>query len=211
MEKMLIRKPLNLHGYKLKINNFMPNWKFILTIIFSIIGIFLGSSAAKGEWLLYIKLTEFVQNFMINSDVSLLYGKFFVYLLVPTVFAVVLFFIGLSVCGCFCANFFPMLYGFIISEIVYYFFENYSLKGLAFVVIMIIPYSVLSLCSLIMLCSESVSMSQTLLKTLGKSKRISDYNFAKYYKNSLRSYLVIILAVVIWFVMQKLFSSIFIF
>ena len=129
----------------------------------------------------------------------------------PTVFAVVIFFFGLSVYGCFTVNAVPLIYSFIFSMIVYFFLDTYTLKGLAYVAIMILPYCILSLSSLITITGESISMSQLLIKTLGKSKRLNDYNFGVYYKKTLTLYLFIILAVAVRIIMNKLFSNIFVF
>ena len=189
----------------------MPDWKLITPIFFSVAGIIFGSLTAKGERGIYLKLSELInQNILSDAGVTL-YESLTVYLLLPTIFAVAIFFFGLSVYGCFTVNVIPLAYSLFSSMIVYFLFEMYALKGLAYVAIMLLPYGILSLVALIMLTGESIGMSQLLVKTLGKSKRLSDYSFGVYYKNCLKYYLLIILAVAVRVIMYKLFSSIFVF
>lgn len=211
MDKKIIKKPVNLHKLGIKFNNFIPNWKLITPIIFSVTGIFFGSSTAKGERGIYLKLSELINQYILSDTGASLYENLTVYLLLPTFFAVVIFFFGLSVFGCLTVNVIPLAYSLFSSMIVYFLFETYALKGLAYVAIMLLPYCILSLVALIMLTGESIGMSQLLVKTLGKSKRLSDYSFGLYYKNSLKYYLLIILAVAVRVIMHKLFSSIFVF
>jgi hypothetical protein len=59
--------------------------------------------------------------------------------------------------------------------------------------------------------SESIDMSQVLLKKLTRSSRMSDYNFNRYYKNCLKSYVFIIIAAAIKTVLDGLFVGLFIF
>ena len=192
-------------------NKIMPDWKLITPIFFSVAGIIFGSLTAKGERGIYLKLSELInQNILSDAGVTL-YESLMVYLLLPTIFAVAIFFFGLSVYGCFTVNVIPLAYSLFSSMIVYFLFETYALKGLAYVAIMLLPYCILTLVALIMLTGESIGMSQLLVKTLGKSKRLSDYSFGVYYKNSMKYYLLIILAVAVRVVMYKLFSSIFVF
>lgn len=211
MDKKIIKKPVNLHNFSKKLNNIMLNWKFLTPIIFSVFGMFLGSFSAKGERGIYLKLSEVINQYILSSENISIYENFTVYLLLPTIFAVMIFFFGLSVYGCFVVNFIPLLFSFLASIITYFLFETYALKGLAYVVIMIIPYCIPSLMSLILITSESISMSQLLIKTLGKSKRLNDYNFSLFYKNSIKYYLIIIIAVIIRILMYRLFNGIFVF
>ncbi len=211
LDKKIIKKPLNLHRFSMKLNNFIPDWKFITPVIFSVAGIIFGSLTAKGERGIYLKLSELISRYILSETSITLHENFMIHLLLPTIFVVIIFFSGLSVYGCFAVNTIPLLYSFFASMIVYFLFDTYALKGLAYVAIMIIPYCILSLFSLITITGESISMSQLLIKTLGKSKRLNDYNFVTYYKNSLKYYLFIILAVAVRIIMHKLFSSIFIF
>lgn len=211
MDKKIITKPVNLHKFNIKFNSFMPDWKLITPVIFSVAGITCGSLAAKGERGIYLKLSELINQYIISDSGASLYESLTVNMLFPTLFAVVIFFSGLSVYGCFAVNAVPFLYSLFFGMVVYFFFDTYALKGLAYVTIMILPYCILSLVSLIKITGESISMSRLLIKTLEKSKRLNDYNFGLYYKNSLKYYLFIILAVAVKIIMHKLFSSIFVF
>ena len=211
MDKKNITKPVNLHKFSIKFNKFIPDWKFIIPVIFSVAGIIFGSLTAKGERRIYLKLSELINQYIISNSDGSLYEELTVHLLLPTIFAVVVFFLGLSVYGCFAVNAVPFAYSFIASMIIYFLFETYALKGLAYVAIMILPYCILSLVSLITITGESISMSQLLIKTLGKSKRLNNYNFGIYYKSSLKYYSFIILAVALKIIMYKLFRGIFVF
>lgn len=211
MDKKFIKKPVNLHKFSMNFNKIMPDWKLITPIFFSVAGIIFGSLTAKGERGIYLKLSELINQYILSDTSVSLYENLTVHLLLPTIFAVIIFFFGLSVYGCFTVNVIPLAYSLFSSMIVYFLFEKYALKGLAYVTIMLLPYGILSLVALIMLTGESIGMSQLLVKTLGKSKRLSDYSFGVYYKNSLKYYLLIILAVAIRVIMYKLFSSIFVF
>lgn len=211
MNKKIINQPVNLHKFKIKFNNYMPDWKVVTPVIFSVAGIILGSKTAKGERGIYLKLSELINQYVLSDASVSIYENLTLHLLLPTFFAVVIFFFGLSVYGCFTVNAVPLIYSFIFSMIVYFFLDTYTLKGLAYVAIMILPYCILSLASLITITGESISMSQLLIKTLGKSKRLNDYNFGVYYKKTLTHYLFIILAVAVRIIMNKLFNNIFVF
>ena len=211
LKRKIIKKTISLHQFSIKLNGFISDWKFVVPLIFSVTGIVLGSVTAKGERGIYLKLGELTHQY-ISSDIDVsLYGNFMIHLLLPTIFAVMIFFSGLSVYGFFAVNFIPLSYSFIASTIVYFLLDTYTLKGLAYIAIMIMPYCILSLVSLIAITGESIMMSTLLIRTLGKSKRMNDYNFAVYYKNSIKYYLLIILAVVVRVLINMLFRNIFIF
>ncbi len=211
MEKLKIKKPLSLHKYSIRINDIMSDWKFILPVIISVAGIFVGSLMAKGEGVLYFKFCELIKSYILNSQSENLYLNFIIYLILPTAFAVLIFFTGLSVYGVLIVNTVPFVYSTTVSILIYFIYSTYTLKGLGYIVIMILPYAILTLFSLILLTGESISMSQQIMKTLSKSKRIKDYNFNFYYKNCLKSYVFIIVASIIKITMDKLFFGLFVF
>lgn len=211
MEKIRFKKPVSLHKYSVKINGFMADWKFILPVLFSIFGIFIGSLTAKGEGELYLKLCNLIKIYLLNAQAENIYINFLIYLILPSTFAVIIFFTGLSVYGILFVNVIPFAYSSALSVLVYYLYNDYALKGLGYIAIMILPYGILTLLSIILLTGESISMSQQIMKTLSKSKRIKEYNFTFYYKNCLKSYLFIIVATVIKILMDKLFFGLFIF
>ncbi len=211
MEKITLKKTLNLHKYNLRVADIISNWKLILPIGFSVVGLVMGSCLAKGEGDVYLKISELIKQLLLNDSNKSVYASFIIFLLIPTVFAFAIFFSGLSIYGGIIANIIPAFFSFAVSIITYFFYSNYTLKGLAYCVIIIFPYAVLSLLSLILLTGESITMSQVLLKSLNKNFRSENYKFSFYYKNCLKSYIFIILATILKIIIDKLFLGIFVF
>lgn len=209
MTKINVKKTLNLHKYSIRVTDFISNWKFILPIGLSVFGLAVGANFAKGEGDIYNLFTEYLNKFLLENNTENIISNIIFYLLIPTVFAVVLFFCGLSVYGGLVANAIPFCYSLIIGAITYYFYNNYTLKGLAYCVIIIFPYAVLSLFSLILMTGECINMSQVLAKNLSKNSKGNDYSFNFYYKNCLKSYIFIIAATVIKVILDSLFISLF--
>ena len=211
MEKLNMKKTLNLHKYSIRVNRIIINWKLILPIAFTILGIAIGSFIARGEGEVYLKFCDFVKAYVLNKNSGFNYTAFSVYLLIPTVFALILFFSGLSAFGGWFSNLIPLMFSATTSVITYSIYNFYSLKGLAYNVIMIFPYALLSLLSLILLASESISMSQCIMHTLSKSTRNNDYNFSKYCKNCMKCYILIISASLIKILLDSMFTDLFVF
>ena len=211
MKNIKIKKTLNFHKFSVRVNNFMLDWKLILILISTVSGIILGSLTAKGEGTQFLKVEEFINNYLIKFESENLYSVFIIYLIIPTIFATILFFSGMSLIGVPTACIVPFVFSLISSTVIYYMFDMYALKGLAYIVIMLMPYIILSLLSLILLSIETIKMSQYLIRTISKSKRNSDYNFTVFYKNYLKSYALIIIACIIKITIEKLFIGLFIF
>lgn len=211
MEKIKTKRPLDLHKYRVKIEDIFSDWKIILPVIISVVGIFVGSIVAKGEGTLYLSISEYIKNLLIRTEHQSNYTSLFGYILIPTIFAVAVFFSGLSVYGNITVNIIPFVYGVLSGIFTYYLFGTYTLKGLGYIVIMFLPYAVFSLFSIILMTAESIDMSQVLLKKLARTSRMTDYNFNKYYKNCLKSYIYIIIAAGIKTVLDSLFVGLFVF
>ncbi len=209
MDKSALKRTLNLHKYSIRVADIISNWKFILPVASSVAGLCFGSIFSKGEGRLYTHLGEYINNYILSSTFENVYSAFIIYLLIPTLFAIILFFCGLSVYGGIFANFVPASYSFCISIITYYLYSNFTLKGLAYCVLIIFPYAVLSVFSLILMTSECISMSQQLTKSLNRNARNNEYNFNFYYKNCLKSYIFILIGAVIKTLLDSLFIGLF--
>lgn len=213
MNNLNIKKTLNLRRFSVNIRKILSYYNLFIPIICSILGLFIGSCIAKGEGWLYISVEKYILAFVLNQNINDLKLYLLSQMILPTVFSIILFFCGLSVYGCMISNFIPLIYSIIIGIITYYFYSNYVLKGLAYCVIIVFPYAILSLFSLILISVESVSMSQVLSRNLINSNnyKTSDYNFRFYCKSCLKSYLFIIAATVIKTFIDYLFIDIFVF
>ncbi len=211
MKKIKIKKTLNLHKYSIRVNNVILDWRLILVLISTVSGIIIGSLTAKGEGGLYLKVEGFINNYLLNIQAGTTYSVFIIYLLIPTVFAMILFFSGMSLIGIPAACIIPFSFTLISSIVIYYMFDIYALKGLAYIVMMLLPYIIISLLSLVLLSVETIKMSQYLIRTISKSKRNMNYNFTVYYKNYLKSYAFIIIACIVKITIEKLFVGLFVF
>ena len=211
MKNLKIKKTLNFHKYCIGVNGFEFDWKLILVMISTISGIIIGSLTAKGEGSLYLNVVEVINNYLVDNEFETTYSVFIVYLLIPTVFAMILFFSGMSLIGVPTACIIPFTFSLSGSIVIYYMFDAFALKGLAYIVIMLLPYLIVSLLSLMLLSIETIKMSQYLIRTISKTKRNSDYNFTLYYKNYLKSYALIIIACIIKITIDKLFVGLFTF
>lgn len=210
MKNFQIKRTLNFRKFSVKTQEIIQNWKLVLPILSSVGGLVLGSHIAKGEGALYKFTEKYIQEFLINATSNDVQAHIYIQLLVPTVFAVILFFCGLSVYGGLICNIIPFVYSSAIGIVAYHFYSNYILKGLAYCVIIIFPYAILSLFSLILISVEGINMSQVLFKQLiNLNSKKQDYNFVFYYKNCIKSYLFIIGAVVMKLLVDYLFAGIF--
>jgi hypothetical protein len=203
-----LKKTLNLHKYNVKVSDFLSNWKFIIPVICSLTGLILGCVSSKGQGGAYLKITQYF-SILMSADNSTVILGFIRYLVFPTMFAAALFFIGLCVFGGFLANAVPIIYGYFIGVISYYLYYTYTLKGLAYCVILIFPYAVFSLFSIILCCRESISMSEYLVKSISKSKKFIDYSFSTYYKKFFKGYTFILLSAIVKAILDYLFRGLF--
>ncbi len=208
MSSPVIKKTLNLHKYSVRVSNFVPDWKILLPSAFAVGGLLLGCVSGKGEWRLFSKVVQLFRPVLENAAVSPLSG-FIQSLLVPTVLAAVLFFLGLSAYGSFASNFIPSVYSFFIGAVSFYMYSTYTLKGLGYCIILVFPYAALSLAGLVLICAESISMSEFMLKTVSNSKRFSDYSFRKFCISVLKGYVLIIVSAIVNVVLSYLFIGLF--
>lgn len=209
MSIIKLKKTLNLHRFSVRVNDVFANWKIALPTIISVIGMVAGSYTAKGEGWTYSFIGRYIKLFLTEkTDVNFL-SDIIIMFLIPASFAIILFFCGLSVFGGFIANAVPFLYSFIIGVTSYYFYLNYTLKGLAYCVILIFPYAVLSLFSLILMTGECINMSEYLVNKTNRKNSIYDYSFKLYYLNFMKSFVFIVIAVIIKILLDTLFIGIF--
>ena len=211
MSTLGVKKTLNLHKYRVRVDEIVLNWKIIIPVIFALAGLIAGCMYAKGEGALYQKVTAFFLQSVVRQAVTSLVPYALRCLLVPTLFAGLLFFFGLSACGGFIANIFPFIFTFFTGMISYYMYLNYTLKGLAYCVIIIFPYAVFSLVAIILCTCESINMSEFVLRSISKSNKFSDYGFTAYYRSFLKNCTYILLAAGIKIVLEYLFGSLFVF
>lgn len=210
MPSPLLKKTLNLHKYSVRVNDFVLNRKIIVPVVFAIAGLFSGCLTGKGEGKLFLKITDMFSS-VLNKDFSAPLSSFLGSLLPPTVFVAVLFFLGLSAFGLFAVNFIPFSYSFIVGIISFYMYNSYTLKGLAYCVMLVFPYAVLSLTGLVLCSAESIGMSEFMLRCISKGTKLSDYSFKKYYTAYLKYYVYIILSAVIKTMLDYLFVGLFTF
>lgn len=210
MPKPVIKKTLNLHKYSVRVNELVLNWKIAVPIVFSVAGLIFGALSGKGEGKLYIKISDMFSSILINENSAML-SSFISSLLPPTAFIILLFFLGLSAYGGFAVNFVPLCYSYLVGMISYYMYDTYTLKGLAYCVMLIFPYSVLSLTGLVLCSAESINMSEFMLRCISKNGKFSDYSFRRYYTSYMRYYIYVIISAVIKVVLEYLFSGLFVF
>lgn len=210
MKNIDLRKTLKLSEFNIGVRNIITEWKIVIPLIISLTGTFFGTFMIKGEGGLYGRTTIIIENYLLKDFSEPFYICFIIYLLIPTVFAVIMFFLGLSVYGGIIVSILPFSFAFFSGIITYYMYSVYTLKGLAYCVIMMFPYSTLVLFALIKITSECITMSQYILCTLSvKRRKIPDYSINKYYVNSLKSYLIIIIAALIKTGIESLFVGLF--
>ena len=209
MSALSLKKTLNLHKYSVRVNNFVLNWKIIIPVIFSVAGLIFGSTASEGDGRLYLKITEYFTQSVMSQPVVQLVPYFLRCLLMPSVLIAILFFFGLSAYGGVFTNLFPFIYGFVVGVISFYMYRTYTLKGLAYCVIMIFPYAVLSMIAIILCTSESISMSELILRSISKSNKFIDYSFKTYYTQYAKNYAFVLLAAALKIILDYLFGTLF--
>lgn len=205
------KKTLNFHKYSLKATEIMSNWKLFLPIIFSFAGIISGCIGGKGEGKLYLKITDYFTTVILTRDITSIGSEFFIYLIFPAVFLIVIFFLGLSVFGALITNVMPLIYGYIIGCISFFLYNEYTLKGLGYCIIMIFPYGTLCLLAIVLCCRESINMSEYIMKSISKTTKFPNYGFAVYYKSFFRNLIFIVGASALKTILEYLFGGLFAF
>lgn len=205
------KKTLNFHKYSLKATEIMSNWKLFLPIIFSFAGIISGCIGGKGEGKLYLKITDYFTTVILTRDITSIGSEFLIYLIFPAVFLIVIFFLGLSVFGAVITNVMPLIYGYIIGCISFFLYNEYTLKGLGYCIIMIFPYGTLCLLAIVLCCRESINMSEYIMKSISKTTKFPNYGFAVYYKSFFRNLIFIVGASALKTILEYLFGGLFAF
>ena len=205
------KKTLNFHKYSLKATEIMSNWKLFLPIIFSFAGIISGCIGGKGEGKLYLKITDYFTTVILTRDITSIGSEFLIYLIFPAVFLIVIFFLGLSVFGAVITNVMPLIYGYIIGCISFFLYNEYTLKGLGYCIIMIFPYGTLCLLAIVLCCRESINMSEYIMKSISKTTKFPNYGFAVYHKSFFRNLIFIVGASALKTILEYLFGGLFAF
>lgn len=205
------KKTLNFHKYSLKATEIMSNWKLFLPIIFSFAGIISGCIGGKGEGKLFFKITDYFTTVILTRDITSIGSEFLIYLIFPAVFLIVIFFLGLSVFGALITNVMPLIYGYIIGCISFFLYNEYTLKGLGYCIIMIFPYGTLCLLAIVLCCRESINMSEYIMKSISKTTKFPNYGFAVYYKSFFRNLIFIVGASALKTILEYLFGGLFAF
>lgn len=205
------KKTLNFHKYSLKATEIMSNWKLFLPIIFSFAGIISGCFGGKGEGKLYLKITDYFTTVILTRDITSIGSEFLIYLIFSAVFLIVIFFLGLSVFGALITNVMPLIYGYIIGCISFFLYNEYTLKGLGYCIIMIFPYGTLCLLAIVLCCRESINMSEYIMKSISKTTKFPNYGFAVYYKSFFRNLIFIVGASALKTILEYLFGGLFAF
>ena len=205
------KKTLNFHKYSLKATEIMSNWKLFLPIIFSFAGIISGCIGGKGEGKLFLKITDYFTTVILTRDITSIGSEFLIYLIFQAVFLIVIFFLGLSVFGAVITNVMPLIYGYIIGCISFFLYNEYTLKGLGYCIIMIFPYGTLCLLAIVLCCRESINMSEYIMKSISKTTKFPNYGFAVYYKSFFRNLIFIVGASALKTILEYLFGGLFAF
>ena len=205
MTRLGIKQTFNLHKYSVCIKEILGEWRIILAVTISLSGILLGVLWIKGEGTLPEKISDILfEKLIINESQDILIS-FILNLLIPTSFFILIFFCGLSAYGNVISYIIPLLYSSVIGMLTFQLYNEYKLKGLAAFVILLLPFATLSMLGIILITVESVKMSQSVMNVLGNRPKRNLYSFTIYYKNSLKSYLPIVMASVLKAAMDKLF------
>ncbi|MDD6276174.1 MAG: hypothetical protein PUB20_05070 [Clostridia bacterium] len=210
MSVISLKKTLNLHKYSVKAKDFLLNWNYMVPLIISLTGIILGCKIGKDARGVYLIISKGYCDIFLGNNFSL--GSDFIQsLLISTIFAGILFFFGLCAYGAVISNAVPFCYGIMIGIVSFYFYQNYTLKGLAYCMILVFPYAVLSLYSINLCCRESINMANMIIHKISSKERYIDYSFNTYITRFFKSYLYIPAAAVLKTVLDYLFIDIFTF
>lgn len=210
MSLIVTQKTLNLHKYSLKLTELLSNWKIVLPMIFTVIGMSLGCFDGKGEGSLFLRLTNYFTSVVLTGESFTPVSGFLYYLIFPSVFMIIIFFLGLSVFGSVITNLVPLCYGYTVGCISYFQYSEYTLKGLGYCIIMLYPYCVLTLLAIILCCRESINMSQLIVGSISKSK-VPNYSFTSYCRAFAKNLVFIFAASAVKLLLEYLFGALFVF
>lgn len=191
---MQLGKVINLKNYSKYLDFIKKNKYIFLLMMLFIVGLFIGISSIneyEGFKDFFIHKVEEYLDLRYNGNLFNIFIHSFMFYLIFIVIAFVfgssiigVVFIPFIICGC------SFLYGGYISTL----YSSYSLKGIAFSAIFLIPPTVLFSVGLILACCESVGFSIRIIKlTLPKT---NPSNLYYDFKNYFGRYLYIILLII---------------
>lgn len=201
-------KPIDLKILKDKTDKIFQNRKIVIPSIIAISGIFFGSFNAKGEGLLYKKITDIFINVLFSNEIKIS-QEFFNSLIIPMIIFFLEFVLGMSIIGTLIINVLPFCYGYLIGQITYFLYSTYSLKGLAYSVLILFPYAVITMLAIIMNCMTSIKLSQSLLGSVLKSGKNCFFEFKEYSICLLKYFIILLIGVVIKTVLSYFLSGFF--
>ena len=208
MQNNTFKKPIDLKKIKYKADNLYENRKLIFPMIFGISGIFFGNYTGKGESALFLKITDIFKNIYFNQNYAF-FSDFLTSLIVPSVLFFISFLLAMSLIGVVLSNAVPFAFGTIIGIISFFMYDTYSLKGLAYCVLIIYPYASITMLSIVLNTKESINMSQLITSSISKRTYNNNYQFVNYAKSLLRNYIILLSGALVKVLMGYFFSFFF--
>ena len=194
MRKSTVVNLSKINIFHLKINRIM----LLLTVLFGV-GVLLGA-VTFFDFKTVSGIGKSFFDFYIKHHINISFGKTFFYSFIYFIFALIIFFIsGASLMGIALVPFLMFSSGFLFGCFSSYLYGNYSVKGIAFNAVIVIPSFLIFVITLVFSAREALSFSYLLSKlTMPKSRPCNLYiDFKNYCGRFLILSLVIIFSVLI--------------
>ena len=193
----------------------LSNWQLYLLMILLFLGIALGCMEVKHSSETFDNLLQYIIKDFFTRRAQVPFYKSFLYSFLSSFFIIlILFFIGLSPVGFPVILLVPFFRGFGLGIVSGYLYQQYQLKGIAYSLLTIYPYSILSVTALVLCSLESWKMSARLITVFHHSK-FNSLDFSRESKIYLVRFIfylgIILISSIFDVVLTKLFSSFFIF
>lgn len=167
------------------------NYRLLIFCFTFILGLLIGSLVVKNSDSTVNNLISETFNTYISNRTGQTFFKTFFYSFTSLLpYLIAAYFLGLSIVGVFFVPFVVLIRGLGIGLISGFLYSVHSLKGIAFTVLLIAPYCLVSTFGLILACRESFGFSLMLLKAA--SSKSSSVNLHDDYKLYCIRYLVIV-------------------
>ena len=190
-------------------NYFRKNHKLIFMALSLLAGVLIGSLFMRNQQIVQTLSIEtyfrqFVTARMTNSFLSLFLHTF----ISAVLYIAVAYCLGLFVFGCIPSVLLPAFRGLGIGAVVAYIYETYGIKGAAFVLFLVLPFTFCHSLLLLLGCREALTFSRAMFKSYAMG--VPTVNLLQAFKKYQLRFLVLLILTAVIAVPDCLLSSIFI-
>lgn len=197
--------------FSLNLNSLLPCLPFLLLLSTFVISVLIGSLLVAKVSYFSSYAETFISDFVLERKEFNFYTVFKSSLISILPLYMLLFLFGTSVIGCVAVPLIPVVKGLLYGSVSGYLYTSYSLEGIMFNALLIIPSLLVTVFGMVLLGKDAFDFSGVLSKICIKSgKPVNVYNdFKLYCTRSLIALLVAVIAIIFDVGMSALFIKYF--